>query len=429
MRKVLACGAVMVAVATAAAAQTPAMVRVTFDEAVARAIERNPTLERAAKSIDRAAALVDQARAVTLPNISANLGNTLLNTGVSFDESTVVPRDQFTIGATVGMPVFSLSDWARVAQARDQVTVATSSTNEVRVQVAVAAAEAYLAVAGAQRQVEVDERAIETAEAHLDYARRRLEGGVGSRLNMLRAAEELSVAQARLEATRFMRRQAQEALGVILAEDGPVDISGDPTFDVPATIDDTAWMAARPELVTQGAIIRAAERVVADSWKDVSPYATVSFNPQYIAPASFFQPSGSWRLVFSVTQPIYLGGLQRAVTRERQIVLDTTKVELTELEIRARAEVREAQASVGYLSRALEYSQQAAREANEVLTITGTVFEVGATTNIELIDAQRSARDRETLAAIAENALQRARLRLLVALGRFPGWSPAPHHN
>jgi outer membrane protein TolC len=45
---------------------------------------------------------------------------------------------------------------------------------------------------------------------------------------------------------------------------------------------------------------------------------------------------------------------------------------------------------------------------------------VGATTNIELIDAQRSARDRETLATIAENALQHARLRLLVALGRFP---------
>ncbi len=421
MRKVLACAVVVVAVAAAAGAQTPTMVTVTFDEAVARAIERNPTLARAATSIDQAGALLDQARAVTLPSVGLNLSSTLLNKRVAFDDSTVVPRGQFTLGATASMPVFSLSDWARVSQARDRVDVVTASTNEVRVQIAVAAAEAYLAVAAATRQVEVDERAIETAQAHLDYARRRLEGGVGSRLNMLRAAEELSVAQARLEGTRFLRRQAQEALGVILAEDGPVDISGDPVFDVPATIDDTAWMAARPDLVTQGAIIRSAERVVRDSWKDVSPYATVSFAPQYLTPASFFQPSGSWRLVFSVTQPIYLGGLQRAVTREREIVLDATKIELTELEIRARAEVREAQASVGYLERAFEYARQAAREANEVLTITGTVFEVGATTNIELIDAQRSARDRETLATIAENSLQRARLRLLVALGRFPG--------
>jgi outer membrane protein TolC len=290
----------------------------------------------------------------------------------------------------------------------------------VRVQVAVAAAEAYLAVVAARRQVEVDERAIETARAHLDYAQRRLEGGVGSRLNMLRAAEELSAAEARLESTRLAQRQAQEALGVLLAENGPVDAAGDPALDIPAGIDETAWMEARPDLVTQGAIIRAAERVVRDSWKDVSPFATVAFDPQYVTPAGLFQPSATWRLTISVTQPIFQGGLQRAVGRSRRITLDTSKIDLTELEIRARSEVREAQAAVEYLGRALEFSRRAAAQATEVLGITRTVFEVGATTNIELIDAQRSARDRETLATIAENALQHARLRLLVALGRFP---------
>jgi outer membrane protein len=44
---------------------------------------------------------------------------------------------------------------------------------------------------------------------------------------------------------------------------------------------------------------------------------------------------------------------------------------------------------------------------------------VGATTNLEVIDAQRVARDAETAAAIAEDALRRARLDLLIALGRF----------
>jgi outer membrane protein TolC len=45
---------------------------------------------------------------------------------------------------------------------------------------------------------------------------------------------------------------------------------------------------------------------------------------------------------------------------------------------------------------------------------------VGATTNLEVIDAQRSARDAETRRALAEDAVQRAKLDLLVALGRFP---------
>ena len=55
-----------------------------------------------------------------------------------------------------------------------------------------------------------------------------------------------------------------------------------------------------------------------------------------------------------------------------------------------------------------------------MLRITTTAFEVGATTNIEVIDAQREARDAETAAALAEDAVRRARLDLLVALGRFP---------
>ena len=44
----------------------------------------------------------------------------------------------------------------------------------------------------------------------------------------------------------------------------------------------------------------------------------------------------------------------------------------------------------------------------------------GATTNLEVIDAERSARDAESAATIAEDAVRRARLDLLVALGRFP---------
>jgi outer membrane protein TolC len=55
-----------------------------------------------------------------------------------------------------------------------------------------------------------------------------------------------------------------------------------------------------------------------------------------------------------------------------------------------------------------------------VLQITTTAFEVGATTNLEVIDAQRSARDAETIATLAEDAVRRAHLDLLVALGRFP---------
>jgi outer membrane protein TolC len=55
-----------------------------------------------------------------------------------------------------------------------------------------------------------------------------------------------------------------------------------------------------------------------------------------------------------------------------------------------------------------------------VLSITNTAFQAGATTNLEVIDAQRSARDAEAEAEIAADAVRRARLDLLTALGKFP---------
>ena len=55
-----------------------------------------------------------------------------------------------------------------------------------------------------------------------------------------------------------------------------------------------------------------------------------------------------------------------------------------------------------------------------MVRITDVAFRAGATTNLEVIDAQRRARDTETIAAVAEDRVRQARLDLLVALGLFP---------
>ena len=73
------------------------------------------------------------------------------------------------------MPVLAAARWAATTQARDQIEIANLSTADVRTDIAVATAQAYLAIIAPKRQVEVSLRARETSLAHLDYARRRLE--------------------------------------------------------------------------------------------------------------------------------------------------------------------------------------------------------------------------------------------------------------
>jgi outer membrane protein TolC len=118
--------------------------------------------------------------------------------------------------------------------------------------------------------------------------------------------------------------------------------------------------------------------------------------------------------------PIFDGGSRSATKRLREADLETARVQLTDVELRARAELRTAQAAVDSSQRAVTQARLASQHAAEVLKITDVAFRAGATTNLELIDAQRESRDRDTAAAIAEDRMRQARLDLLVALGRFP---------
>jgi outer membrane protein TolC len=401
-------------------AQTPAMERVTFEEAIQRALQNNPTIAQAASGILRAEAFLQQARAQMLPNVSAVFTNVVRDTGIGFADVTIQPRSQSTFSATLSVPVLAASQWAATAQARDQVEITNLSTIDVRRQIAVATAETYLAIIAARRQVEVSMRARETSLAHLDYAQRRLAIGAGTRLNELRAAQEVSSNEARVENAQLGVRRAQEALGVLIVANGPVDAIAEPTFDLPTAVDEPAWMAARPDVRLFTATERAADRVWRDSFKDFFPTGTVSFDPQGVTPAGAFAPSRSWRFAVSFSQPVFDGGQRRGFSRFRQAAADTSRLALQGLQIQARSEVRLAQETVRSSERALASLRLSAQQANEVLAITNTAFEAGATTNLEVIDAQRSARDAESATAIAEDTVRRARLDLLTALGRFP---------
>jgi outer membrane protein TolC len=117
---------------------------------------------------------------------------------------------------------------------------------------------------------------------------------------------------------------------------------------------------------------------------------------------------------------VFDAGQRRGLATAREAAANASRFGLASLQNQARSEVRTAQETLQSNGRALISLRLAAQQAAEVLTITNTAFEAGATTNLEVIDAQRSARDADSAAAIAEDAVQRARLDLLTALGRFP---------
>jgi outer membrane protein TolC len=414
----------MLSVASVATAQPaqPAMVieRITFEEAIQRAIERNPTVAEAAQAILRAETLLQQANTVRLPIVSGSLTTTVLDTERGFDEFVTQPRTQTLVGASVSYPVLAAARWAERAQAEDQIRVARLGVADTRRQIATATAQAYLEIINERRQVDVNEQARENALAHVEYARARLQGGVGSRLNELRASQELATDEVLLERSRLALHYAQEALGVLVAAHAPMDAADEPALEIVTAPTDETWLSQRTDVQLFSAQIDAADRVFRDSWRDWVPTATAAFEPQALAPAGLFAPTRSWRALVFVDIPIFDAGSRRIAKRQREIAVQTARIQLTDVELRARAELRAAQAALEHAERALQQARLAAQHAAEVLKITAVAFREGATTNIELIDAQRSARNVDTAAAQAEDRVRQARLDLLVALGLFP---------
>ena len=68
----------------------------------------------------------------------------------------------------------------------------------------------------------------------------------------------------------------------------------------------------------------------------------------------------------------------------------------------------------------LASARDAARLAHKAYDLATLAYRGGASTNIEVLDAARQARDADTSTAAAEDLSRQARLDLLVAAGRFP---------
>jgi len=245
----------------------------TFRETIARAVERNPSGRQAAEEILRADALVRQVRATALPGVSASVTTTSLTQEYAAGGSVITPQNQVVASAAAAVPIYAPVQWAQRVQAMDNRQVAELAAADVRRQVAVAAAQAYLAVLARQRELDASLSARDTARAHYEFARQRRENGAGSRLNELRAQQSLSSVEVLVELTQAGLYRAQEALGVMLALDGPVAAADEPVLDVPPSLGTAvaAMGSARTDLRLAGAREKAAERVVSDSWKDWLP--------------------------------------------------------------------------------------------------------------------------------------------------------------
>jgi outer membrane protein TolC len=207
-----------------------------------------------------------------------------------------------------------------------------------------------------------------------------------------------------------------------VADAGPVDAAGEPQLgDAPplaGALEDTRARRADVKVLEQR--LTATQHAVRDDWTDYTPFLVGVFQPFYQNPPSLVQPLTGWQAQLILTVPVYDGGLRYGQAKERAALRDEAKLALDGALRQARSEVRAAFEALRRADEALLAARQAADLAKQALDLATLAYSAGATTNIEVIDAERRARDAETSAVIAEDTARQARLDLLAASGRFP---------
>jgi len=401
--------------------------KIALAAAVQRALDRNPTVAVAVQEIARADALVTQARAGWLPILTGNGSYTRLDhdrvayNSMTGTASRIAAANQVAGNLQLTVPLVAAPGWTATNRAKSQLRIAEASATDVRRQVAQTTARAYITVVAQHRLVAASETARETAKAHYDYAHTRLQGGIGRAIDEVRAQQDLATVETQLQANLARLVLAKEALGVLLASDAPVDALDDVQLAAPPSMPEALQaVRARSDVRVLDMRIGAAQRARNDVWAYYAPYLAAVGTPFLQYPASLLNPEHGWQAQLVLTLPLYDGGARTGITRERDAVLAEARANFEAGLREAQSEVRANFEAMVRADQALTSAQDAARLARRALELANLAYRAGATTNLEVIDAARSARDADTAAAQAEDLARQARLDLLVASGRFP---------
>ncbi|HEY8086226.1 MAG TPA: TolC family protein [Polyangiaceae bacterium] len=388
--------------------------------AIAAAMAHNPSALVAYGEIRRAEALVVEVRSGALPTLTGNLSLTQLDSPRTLGGAVSLPQSAFQASGVLTVPLIVPKPWALWSQAKDQAEVARMSAQDTRRVVAVAVARAYLAVVAQKRVIEAASRARDTDKAHYEYAHRRFVGGVGNRIDEVRANQQLQSDEANVQLQYANLARDREALGVLVGVGGAIDAQ-EPTLQTPNDRAQAMNEAERRSDVRAGeARVHQAQHTVDDGWTDYSPYLSGSFVPFYQNPATVTFPSTGWQAELLLTVPFYDGGLRYGQHEERRANRDESRALLDGTVRQARSDVRVAFEEVARADATLAASRDAAKLARTALELADLAYRAGAYTNIEVIDAERTARDAETAVAVAEDGARQARVDLLAATGRLP---------
>ncbi len=394
---------------------------ISFTEAIERAIAQAPRMSQVRASVGRAEALVVQSRAAWLPTLSLNGTFTQLEGNRGLADRVLLPASSAGANLQLGFPLLAAPRWIATGQAELSVEAAKADEVEARRTLASVVGRAWLTVELQHKLLAVTERARKTSADQLELATLRQSGGLGTRLDLVRARRELADNEGRLARARADLALSQEVLGVLVGAPRPLDVSGEAQLPaVPRSEELDAAIDRRPDVRAAHTRTTLAARAVELSWTDYLPTAGLSVQPTAQTPPTPTQPALGLTAQVSGQLMLFDGLARSGQKQERVAALEIARSQEDEVRLKGQSELRLALEVLAHREVAASAASRSASLALEAEGLARAAWKEGASTNVELIEAERSARDAESLAEAARTSELSARLDALIAAARFP---------
>ncbi|MDH4480360.1 MAG: efflux transporter outer membrane subunit [Rhodoferax sp.] len=390
---------------------------------IAQALENNRDLRVAALNITQARAQLGLRSADQLPTLNAAFGMSRA------PNSSGNMATSFTGGLLVSS--YELDFFGRVASLKEQALAQYLASEEARrtaqISLIATVAQAWMGLGADARLLRLAQETLASREASLQLVALRLEHGASSELDV-RLAQSL-VQGARVSLAQLQRQRALDENALVLLLGQPLTPAQAALVgaDAPAVNLPVLPAGLPSELLTRRADIRQAEQQLAAANANIGA-ARAAFFPRIALTASAGSASsaldglfkdGSWSYTFvpQLLLPLFDGGRNEANLAAAKAGFDLAVAQYEKAIQTAFREVADALAARASWERQLQAQTALAQADAERLALTRLRLDNGAASQLDWLDAQRTAFASQQALIAAQLALLQTQVTLYKVLG------------
>ncbi|MGA2363561.1 MAG: TolC family protein [Candidatus Aminicenantales bacterium] len=382
-------------------AQTPQPRTLTLAEAVRAVLARNSSLKEAEDAVAVFEARVAQSKTRLMPNVRADLDYARIAPTEEiaipgFGVFQLFPANNYDFHAGVNQLIY---DFNRTKEAvnlsRSQVESAADRWEILKRDLAFQTCQLFHSIVFLQDTIRVQTETIKTLDDHLAVARKKLEAGTATELEVLNTQVRLVTAQNQVvDLNDALEKQMLGLRRLMGIEDQtPLELQGGFKYE-PQALDPEGLVreAEQTRLETKAVqdVIRSADIQI--RLAELSDRPSLSVNVLAGWKSGYIPNLNVWKLNYvaavQANVPIFNGHLARSMKAEAEANLRTLRDRSSDVEGMVRMEVLQAAADVKAAAQKLESVEINVVRAKKALEYARSRYEAGTVTNLDLLDTE-----------------------------------------